>query len=159
MFYGESKPNCNTCTQKRSYEWSWLPAFFVAILPKCHFCVMAYAGAVSLCSGNKIYPNSGSSSIYITVGLAVIVLAGILMNYKGKRTWFSALIALCGVYFLAVSQLWWMSMTLYYFGVAILFFGIWYNGSFAYFQRKLSSFIYKVFFRTKSYVNDDSRTV
>ena len=120
---------------------------------------MAYAGAIPLCSGNTIYPNSGNLSLYVTVGLAVVVLVAILLNHKGKRTWLAALIALVGVSLLAISQVLWISMTLYYIGATILFFGIWYNGSFAYFQRKLSSLIYKVYIRTKSFVNDDSRTV
>ena len=112
---------------------------------------MAYAGAIPLCGGDMVYPNAGNISLYITIGLALIVLLGILLNRKGPRTWKAGLIALAGIALLSLSQLVWPSMTLYYIGVALLFFGIWYNGSFSFFRRQLIALMANSPFRTKSF--------
>ncbi len=141
--------NCSTCTQKRWRHVPWLPAVVVAILPKCPFCIMAYAGAIPLCGGTTMYPNAGNISTYITVGFAVIVLLGILLNRKGVRTFHAGLIAMAGIFCIVASQVLWISMLLYYAGVSILFFGIWYNGSFAYFKRTCFSLLTSLKLRTK----------
>ena len=159
MSEGKKTKTCNSCTTTPRRQWSWVPAIAVAILPKCPFCIMAYAGAIPLCGGNSIYPNIGSFSIYITIGLALVVLLSVFLNYKGARTWWSSITVLIGITCLATSQLWWPSMLLYYLGVTVIFFGIWYNGSFAFFQRKISSYLSNLHFRIKSLINDDSRTV
>ncbi len=115
---------------------AWLPAFLLAILPKCPFCIMAYSGAMSLCSGKMIFPNAESSSSYFILGLSFIILLGILLNNKGKRTWIAAAITTIGILLLSISQFYSISEALYYTSVALLFFGIWFNGSFYYFYRK-----------------------
>lgn len=125
--------NCSPKKKKRSY--SWLPAIVVAVLPKCPFCVMAYSGAVTMCSGMR-YPNAGSWEAYLSLGLAVFVLVGIAFNRKGKRTRIALGIASLGILLLFLGQFLIISMSNYYLGVALLFFGIWYNGSFTYFFKK-----------------------
>jgi len=127
--------NCTSCTKKRWRHLPWLPALAVAILPKCPFCIMAYAGAIPLCGGNTIYPNAGNFSLYLTAGFALVVLLAILLNNKGARTFRAGLIAAAGIACIVAGQLIWISMPLYYLGTGILFFGIWYNGSYAYFKR------------------------
>lgn len=141
--------SCTHCSKKKWYQASWVPAVAVAILPKCPFCIMAYAGAIPLCGGSTMYPNEGNSSLYITLGCSLIVLLGILLNRRGKRTWIAALIVLSGIVVLALSQVYWISMPLYYLGVITLFFGIWYNGSFAYFKRTYFHITSTLKFRTK----------
>ncbi len=96
-----------------------------------------------------MYPNAGNISTYITVGFAVIVLLGILLNRKGVRTFHAGLIAMAGIFCIVASQVLWISMLLYYAGVSILFFGIWYNGSFAYFKRTCFSLLTSLKLRTK----------
>ncbi|MBK8656406.1 MAG: hypothetical protein KBG02_11160 [Haliscomenobacter sp.] len=140
---------CTPCSKKRWRHLPWLPAVVVAILPKCPFCIMAYAGAVPLCGGKTIYPNAGNVSLYLTIGFAVVVLLGILLNHKGVRTFHAGLIAIAGVVCLVMSQIVWISMPLYYLGVGLLFFGIWYNGSFAYFKRTYFSLLANLKLRTK----------
>ncbi len=110
---------------------------------------MAYAGAIPLCGGKTIYPNAGNLSLYLTIVFAVVVLLGIVLNNKGARTFRSGLIALGGICCLVFSQVLWISMPLYYLGVGILFFGIWYNGSFAYFKRTYFSLLANLKLRTK----------
>ena len=140
---------CTPCSKKRWRHLPWLPAVVVAILPKCPFCIMAYAGAIPLCGGKTIYPNAGNLSLYLTIGFSVVVLLGILLNQKGIRTLHAGLIAIAGVICLVLSQIVWISMPLYYLGVGILFFGIWYTGSFAYFKRTYFSLLANIKLRTK----------
>lgn len=125
------------CSAKKQTNWvSWLPGIIIAILPKCPFCLMAYSGAVTLCSGNTLYPNVGGYSAYITVGLSLFILIVIVSNYKGKRTLQSLLITTVGVCILLISQFLYINSSLYYLAVCVLLFGIWYNGSFFYFYKK-----------------------
>lgn len=126
-----------TCEKKSSYaSISWLPAIVIAILPKCPFCIMAYSGAMSLCSGKMIFPNAHSYSGYFIVGISLIVILGILLNYKGRITCWSAGCASLGVAIITISQFVNLSEPLYYLGVFVLFFGIWLNGSFTYFNNR-----------------------
>lgn len=132
--------NCakqRACSTRRQNIWaSWLPGILIAILPKCPFCLMAYSGAVTLCSGNMLYPNAGSLSAYITLGLSAFILVIIFLNYKGKRTIQSLIIATIGVFLLYISQFIYLNSYIYYLAVITLLFGIWYNGSFFYFYNK-----------------------
>ena len=117
-------------------SYSWIPAVLVAVLPKCPFCIMAYTGAMSLCSGTMLYPNANSWTAYLISGVAVLVLAGIAYNQKGKKTWWALALATLGVLAIAVGQFYLISQTIYYLGAALLFFGIWVNGSFNHFYHK-----------------------
>ncbi len=116
--------------------YAYLPAVVVAILPKCPFCIMAYTGAMTLCSGKTYYPNLGGWSGYLTLGISLFVILGIIMNKRGKRTTVATVIAVTGVALIGICQFLYISMPLYYLGVVLLFFGIWYNGSFFYFANK-----------------------
>ena len=128
------KKNCQNNYVKKSY--SWLPALFIAIIPKCPFCIMAYSGALTLCTGTKMYPHADTTTSYISIGLAVFVLLSILFNYKGHKTNYALFLTSIGMFLLIMSQFYWISEYLYYAGVGFLFFGIWYNGSFSFFFQK-----------------------
>ena len=134
---------CNqkkTCgRQKRSKFFSWLPTFLLIILPKCPFCLMAYSGAISLCSGKMMYPHADSYSVYIIGLLSILTCAGIIFNYRDKRTNIAIGLALLGVVLILSGQLWLMSEVAYYIGVLVLIFGIWFNGSFLFVFRKYIS--------------------
>lgn len=125
---------CNARVNKKYI--SWLPAFIIAILPKCPFCIMAYSGAMTLCSGTTLYPNAGTYSSYVAIGLSILVLASIAFNYKGKKTNIAILLSLLGIISLIFSQFILINQLPYYIGVGFLFFGIWYNGSFSFFYQK-----------------------
>ena len=129
---------CKPCRSRNRSSYSWLPAIVVAILPKCPFCVMAYSGAISMCSGNNLYPNAGGIMSYVTIGLALLTLLSILLNQRGRRTWIATAITLLGIGLLLLSQFYSMSSSLYYVAVFIIFFGVWYNGSFLHFYSKIT---------------------
>jgi len=129
--------SCASTTRKRNY--SWLPAIVVAILPKCPFCIMAYSGAMTMCSGKMLYPHADTTASYLTIGIALFVLLSMFFNYKGRKTQVALTIAGLGVLMLLLGQFYFISMMNYYLGVLLLFFGIWYNGSFFHFYRKYAS--------------------
>ena len=149
---------CSThknCASNNEMRWlSWLPGFIIAVLPKCPFCLMAYSGAVTLCSGHTLYPNAGSYSAYIILGLSVFILVSLVFNNKGLRTVISFLISIIGIASLMLSQFILMSSTLYYIGVGILVCGIWYNGSFFYFYNKLKHSIRHRFLNSNKITHD-----
>ena len=131
--------SCHThkgCKKNRFSQLSWLPAVFIAILPKCPFCIMAYSGAVSMCSGKMLFPNADTYSGYIIIGLSLLILLSILLNHKGRQTWIAAGIVSVGISLLVCSQYVYMSEPLYFLASFALFFGIWYNGSFKFFYNK-----------------------
>lgn len=135
----------NQVCKAKSYSklTSWLPAFIIAILPKCPFCIMAYSGAMSMCSGKMLFPNADTYSSYFILGLSLVVLLGVLLNQKGKTTWIAVGITSLGILLLFISQFYNISETLYYTAVGLLFFGIWFNGSFKYFYNKYFNSIRK----------------
>lgn len=126
--------SCANPASRRNY--SWLPAIIVAILPKCPFCIMAYSGAMTMCSGKMLYPNADATASYLTIGIALLVLLSMFLNYKGRKTRVALSIAFLGVFMLLLGQFYFISMVNYYLGVMLLFFGIWYNGSFFHFYYK-----------------------
>ena len=128
------KKQCNERGAKKYL--SWLPALFIAIIPKCPFCIMAYSGAVTLCSGTTMYPHADTTTSYLSLSLALFVMLSIYFNYKGKKTKYALFLTFIGMLLLMSSQLYWISEYLYYAGVGFLFFGIWYNGSFTFFYQK-----------------------
>ncbi len=132
------KGSCGNRLSKTSEKSSWLSALIIILLPKCPFCVMAYSGAVTLCSG-KMYPNSQSESVYFILGLSLIILLGIALNYKGTRTIFSLLLATTGIALMTMSQVYWFSSFGYYSSVFIILIAIWNNGSLHYLLNKLSN--------------------
>ncbi len=156
--YLTNMKKCSTqknCASNYGIKWlSWLPGIIIAILPKCPFCLMAYSGVVTLCSGHTLYPNAGSSSAYIILGLSVFILSSLAFNYKGVRTIISFLISTIGIATLMMSQFIIMSSTLYYIGVVVLVCGIWYNGSFFYFYNKLKHSIRHRFLNSNKITHD-----
>lgn len=122
---------------------SWLSVLLIILLPKCPLCVMAYSGAMTMCSGNMIYPNAGNESLYFLLGLSAIVLLGIILNYRGRRTHLALAIALVGIINLILSQVYWYSEVSYYLSVLIIITGIWYNGSLYHFIKHFEKLIIK----------------
>lgn len=132
-----SKASISCAPSKVGTPLSWWTLLFLTILPKCPFCVMAYSGAVSLCSGTMLYPNADAYMAYGMVGVGLLVAVGILLNQRGVRTWLALALALLGIGLVAVSQFYLLSEVIYYSGVLLLFFGVWFNGSFFHFYYKI----------------------
>lgn len=132
---------CSACQQKKSTPnpvkhtgiWSLL---LLGILPKCPFCIMAYTSTALMCSNGVV--SQGSSTTFhssLTIGICIftglLVVLGILLNWRDKRTYWSLAWALAGIAMVLYSVMKEGGTQLYYTGVALVFVGVWVNGSFA----------------------------
>lgn len=113
-----------------------LTGIFIAVLPKCPFCIMAYSSAITLCSGAKLYNHNPTWVSWISIGLAALTLFFVLWNYKGVRTLIAAGLVLAGSCFILDSELRTGDFQNYYLGTFSLLLGVWVNGSFQYFFKK-----------------------
>lgn len=134
-----NKKHCHKSGSKTNKKESFIPllgGIFIALIPKCPFCILAYGSAITLCSGATIYDHSPAWTNYISLVLIVITFAMVILNYKGLRTIIAAIMILCGSYFIVRSELYTGEIDLYYWGASILMIGIWINASFYFFYRK-----------------------
>lgn len=133
--------NTCPCPSKRKREakrsaFPILTGILIALLPKCPFCILAYSSAITLCSGARWYNHSPGWTSWISIGLLVITLLMILLNYRGKRTVFAAAMVLAGSFLIIRTELLTGDLTIYYYGVFMLLTGVWINASFYYFLRR-----------------------
>lgn len=141
--------NQNTCAcpggknkkQSNLKKTPFLLGLLIAILPKCPFCILAYSSALTLCNGSNFYMHQSGWTSWISIFLAAFTLAMVLINYRGRRTLAAAGLILLGSALITRAELYTGQLQLYYGGVALLFAGIWANGSFLFFTRALQKML------------------
>ena len=120
---------------------SWAGNLLLVIVPKCSFCVLAYTSTALLCTREETLvatqQHRSPLTLYITLGLFVLILAGILMNWRGLRSRYALGIVLAGMSMMLYSVVMAGGEPLYYAGNVLVFIGIWVNGSFYAAWRKL----------------------
>jgi len=119
---------------------SLLSGLGFALVPKCSFCIFAYSSAITMCSGAKLQEDGlfKNELLYINIGLLIFTLGIILINYKGIKTIFSAIILIAAGSTLLFSNT--VSYPfLFYLGSFLLLFSVWVNGSFTWFLKKWRS--------------------
>ena len=129
------------CTTKRvkKEKKSLSPLFtgiMVAILPKCPYCILAYSSAITMCSGTKLYAQTPGWTSYLPLGLALLTLLFILLNYRGKRTIIAATLVGTGSLLMLACQFYTFDINHYYLGTFFLLFGVWVNASFRFFYKQ-----------------------
>lgn len=112
-----------------------LTGIFIALLPKCPFCIMAYSSAITLCSGAKLYNHNPTWVSWISILLAVLRCFSFSITI-GVRTFVAAALVLVGSCFILDSELRTGDFQNYYLGTFSLLLGVWVNGSFQYFFKK-----------------------
>lgn len=113
----------------------FLPGLFIALIPKCPFCILTYTSAITICSSKAIGQYTPHWTSWISIVLAFLTLAITLYNYKGQRTWLAAAIISVGSILIIYSELFSGFIQPYYWGCGILIFGVWVNGSLPFFIR------------------------
>lgn len=137
------KNNCTTCRKKdriSQKSYGLLGGLLLALLPKCPFCVMAYSGTLMLCGKNTVseshYTATSAATIIITSFFCLLTLLSIYFNKRGTRTRYALFISTFGTCLVISSTLFYGGWGLYYTGVAVIFAGVWLNGSLLYFINK-----------------------
>jgi hypothetical protein len=121
-----------------------LSGILLVILPKCPFCIMAYSGTVMLCGKDTLieqhYTQISPLSVSLTAFFCLIIIGGLLLNYRGARTKYALGLSALGTMTVMQSVASSGGQQLYYLGVAILFIAVWLNGSLLFILRKLNHF-------------------
>lgn len=130
------RSDLNPKIKKKRSSYPILIGILIAILPKCPFCIAAYSSAIVLCSGTKLYNQSPDWTNYISIILAFVTLLMIVLNYRGKRTWYAAALVLFGSALIIRTELFTGDLKEYYYGAFALLLGVWLNASFLFFYRK-----------------------
>ncbi len=108
----------------------------LVLMPKCSFCVLAYTSTMLLCTKDETLVASSLHASPLTIGitsvLCLFILGGILLNWRGRRSWYALALVLCGMSMMMTSVARGGGEFLYYVGNALVFSGIWMNGSFLY---------------------------
>lgn len=124
-------------SNKKSGIWSWFGALIIALLPKCPYCIMAFSGAVGLCSGQKIFSGSPEIGTYFSMGIAFFTLCAVGFNYKGWKTIWSVMFVILGMVCIFLTEYIIGSATLYTIGSILIIGGVWWNGSLPHFYFKI----------------------
>jgi hypothetical protein len=128
---------CNSCkkgSQRPNREgYGFWAGLLLALLPKCPFCVMAFTGTALLCGEGAMMEttltHNNTLTILITGSICVLTTAAILLNRRGRRTWYAMAIASMGMAAVMYSVMRSGGQPLYYSGVLLVFLGVWLNGS------------------------------
>lgn len=113
-----------------------LLCIFIAILPKCPFCVFGYSSVMVLCSGAKVYAYEPGLMSYFPLAIVLAVVGSLLWNYRGRRTWWAVALALMGGVVLVHAQQVTGNPQEYFTGVALVFCGVFVNGIFLHFWQR-----------------------
>jgi hypothetical protein len=130
-----------SCPKKHSKNTDWniffplIPGLFIALIPKCPFCILSYTSAITVCSSKSISGYSPHWTSWISIFFSLITLIITFYNYKGLRTQIACLLILIGGILIVYSELFTRLLPSYYWGCAILIFGVWVNGSLLFFLR------------------------
>lgn len=144
---------CKTRTKKeaRNSSLSILGGIGLALLPKCHFCVLAYSSAVTVCGKGTYYDHSPEWTSFISIGLAFITLVFVFINRRGKRTWYAAALVVIGIGLISLSELYTGEKLHYFLGAGILMMGVWINASFLYFFHQYLKPLFAYLLRRKRF--------
>jgi hypothetical protein len=138
---------CKNCKKKTpagaKKHYNLFIGLLLAILPKCPFCVMAYSSTIMLCGKDSLIVNQQNHnsvlSITLTSVFCALIIAGIFLNYRGIRTKYALALSAIGILMIINSVVKSGGQELYYFGITIVFIGVWLNGSLLSFLRKLKN--------------------
>lgn len=108
----------------------------IALIPKCPFCVLTYSSTITMCGATSMESSFTHWALWISIGLALLTLTSVLINFKGRKTIISAALILLASSMLVYTQLVEWNNLIYYLGCSVLFLGAWINGSFLHFQKK-----------------------
>lgn len=125
---------CTGCSSSKKYKifssTSWLGALFVALVPKCSLCVVAYSSAITVCGGQELYLEQSSWLSVVPLFLCLITFIMIIMNRRGLRTVLAAFLVIVASLIFYNVRLGILNDYYYHIASATLFSAVWLNTSF-----------------------------
>lgn len=123
----------NTARTAVKKNFPVLSAILLVILPKCPFCIMAYSSTIMLCGNNtvSIYQQHHQSplTILLTSVCCLVIIAGLLLNFQGRRTKLALAVSLPGMMVIMSTVVFGGGQYLYYLGVLFIIAAVWLNGN------------------------------
>ncbi len=120
----------------------------LVLLPKCPLCIIAYSSTIMLCGKETSIISTGIQSSLLSTGITIffclVILASLFFNYRDDRSKYALALAFTGSILLVASTIWAIGPIMYYTGTAIIFAGVWLNGSMFYVLNKLKNFLIKL---------------
>ena len=129
-------------------KYGFFVGLLLAILPKCPFCIMAYSSTVVLCGKDILIENQqnhySTLSIFLTAFFCSLIIAGLLLNFHGKRTKYALVLSVLGILTILNSAIRNGGLDLYYLGISIVFIAVWLNGSLISILRKFKNSLSRI---------------
>ena len=120
----------------------------LVLLPKCPLCIIAYSSTIMLCGKETSIISTQTQSSLLSTGITLffclIILVSFFFNYRDDRTKYALALAFTGSLLLVASTIWAIGPFMYYTGTAIIFAGVWLNGSMFYVLNKLKNILRKL---------------
>jgi len=114
-----------------------LMSLLVVLLPKCPFCIAGYSAAITVCGSKNLADSNIHWLPWLSIGLMLLILVLIFINYKGRRSILATLFVLAGIMLVGYSELLNGSLLFYNIGSAFMLIGVWVNGSFAFVYKRV----------------------
>jgi len=129
-------------------KYGFFVGLLLAILPICPFCIMAYSSTVVLCGKDILIENQqnhySTLSIFLTAFFCSLIIAGLLLNFHGKRTKYALVLSVLGILTILNSAIRNGGLDLYYLGISIVFIAVWLNGSLISILRKFKNTLSRI---------------
>lgn len=128
---------CRKCSRlpviQEKNKFGLAGGLLLAVLPKCPFCIMAFTSTAVLCGKDTLIESqsthNSSTTIYLAAFFCLLIIAGILFNFRGIRTIYALTLSFPGVLMIMYSVIRNGGHDLYYSGLFIVFMAVWLNGS------------------------------
>jgi hypothetical protein len=120
----------------------------LVLLPKCPLCIIAYSSTIMLCGKETSIISTQTQSSLLSTGITLffclIILVSLFFNYRDDRTKYALALAFTGSLMLVASTIWAIGPIMYYTGTAIIFAGVWLNGSMLFVLNRLKNILRKL---------------
>ena len=110
----------------------------IALLPKCPFCILSFGSAIAMCGTANVQTGWADWAWELTLLWALTTNGLIIFNHKGRRTLYALGLTIPGSVIILASHISsGVDPLVFFAGSALLFGGIWVNGSFGYFYKRI----------------------